>query len=144
MEQLQISALPIEALTKTKMLEISESLTSRVLNNEVSAIAVDIQLKSFEEIIKTSRIQIESKVKDEVVRSTSYNGVKIDIRNGYATYDYEQDETYASLKKQLKEREELLKQSAKTESQLVIDGEEIPKVPVKSYSKDSIVYSFEK
>lgn len=68
------------------------------------------------------------------------------FRLGYTgdRYDYEQDKTYRDLKEQLKKREELLKQASQTKAVLVDDetGEQIPKVDIKTWSKQTLSVSF--
>jgi len=72
-------------------------------------------------------------------------GCKVSKRNGYAILDFEQDAEYAMLKKQLDERKALLTQSFKTVHNVITDnGEVVPKLPVKSYTSDSIIYTFKK
>jgi hypothetical protein len=49
------------------------------------------------------------------------------------------------LKKQLDERKALLSQSFKTVHNVITEqGEIVPKLPVKSYTSDSISYTFKK
>lgn len=144
MTNLIIAADRLGKFTKSTMLEIATDLMEGVFENNVSALETDVKLKAFEEIIKISRLAIEGKVKEEIGANATFSGVKTEIRNGYAAYNYEEDSTYASLNAQLKAREEILKQAAKSESEIVIDGELITKVSVKSYSKDSIIYTFSK
>jgi hypothetical protein len=70
-------------------------------------------------------------------------GSKITIRNGYDVLDYTKDPIYSELQEKLKERQELLKMAHKHKGQYFDgDGIEVPKVPVKSATSDSIIYKY--
>lgn len=82
---------------------------------------------------------------DKFGKSFSKAGVEFSIRNGSQTLDYEADEVYKERKESLKAREEMLKMAFKSK-ETFFDGEgvEVPKVPVKSFTKDSLVVKFKK
>jgi hypothetical protein len=107
---------------------------------------MDCKLKFAEESIKASREKIKAYVlKKEIGSIHELFGCKVSKRNGYAILDFEQDAEYAMLKKQLDERKALLSQSFKTVHNVVTEqGEVVPKLPVKSYTSDSISYTFKK
>ena len=59
--------------------------------------------------------------------------------SGGALKDYSKDPVYAGISTQLKERKELLDLAFKSKDPIYdADGVEVPKVPVKSYRKDSL------
>ena len=59
--------------------------------------------------------------------------------SGGALKDYAKDPVYAGISAQLKERKELLDLAFKSKDPIYdADGVEVPKVPVKSYRKDSL------
>ncbi len=59
--------------------------------------------------------------------------------SGGVLKDYEKDPVYADLLAQLKQRKELLDLAFKSKDPIYdADGVEVPKVPVKSYRKDSL------
>jgi hypothetical protein len=126
--------------------EVSENLIEAFKNGELDAIEMDCKLKFAEESIKVSREKIKPYVMKKEIGSThELFGCKVSKRNGYAILDFEQDAEYAMLKKQLDERKALLSQSFKTVHSVVTeDGEVVPKLPVKSYTSDSISYTFKK
>ena len=126
--------------------EVSENLIEAFKNGELEALEMDCKLKFAEESIKVAREKIKPYVlKKEIGSTHELFGCKVSKRNGYAILDFEQDAEYAMLKKQLDERKSLLSQSFKTVHNVVTeDGEVVPKLPVKSYTSDSISYTFKK
>ena len=126
--------------------EVSENLIQAFKNSEFDALEMDCKLKFAEESIKVAREKIKPYVlKKEIGSTHELFGCKVSKRNGYAILDFEQDSEYAMLKKQLDERKALLSQSFKTVHNVVTeDGEVVPKLPVKSYTSDSISYTFKK
>ena len=126
--------------------EVSENLIELFKNGELEALEMDCKLKFAEESIKVAREKIKPYVMKKEIGSTHELFVcKVSKRNGYAILDFEQDAEYAMLKKQLDERKALLSQSFKTVHNVVTDnGEVVPKLPVKSYTSDSISYTFKK
>ena len=126
--------------------EVSENLIELFKNGELDALEMDCKLKFAEESIKVAREKIKPYViKKEIGSTHELFGCKVSKRNGYAILDFEQDAEYAMLKKQLDERKALLSQSFKTVHNVVTeDGEVVPKLPVKSYTSDSISYTFKK
>ena len=126
--------------------EVSENLIQAFKNSEFDALEMDCKLKFAEESIKVASEKIKPYVlKKEIGSTHELFGCKVSKRNGYAILDFEQDSEYAMLKKQLDERKALLSQSFKTVHNVVTeDGEVVPKLPVKSYTSDSISYTFKK
>ena len=69
-------------------------------------------------------------------------GIEINPVNGRQMIQFAEDEVYANLQKQLKDREELLKVALKTETPFYDnEGCEIPKVSVK-YASDSLTVKY--
>ena len=126
--------------------EVSENLIESFKNGELDALEMDCKLKFAEESIKSAREKIKSYVMKKEIGSThELFGCKVSKRNGYAILDFEQDAEYAMLKKQLDERKALLTQAYKTVHNVVTEqGEIVPKLSVKSYTSDSIIYTFKK
>ena len=134
------------SLDKVGIEEVSENLIELFKNGELDALEMDCKLKFAEESIKVAREKIKPYVlKKEIGSTHELFGCKVSKRNGYAILDFEQDAEYAMLKRQLDERKALLSQSFKTVHNVVTeDGEVVPKLPVKSYTSDSISYTFKK
>jgi predicted DNA-binding protein YlxM (UPF0122 family) len=69
-------------------------------------------------------------------------GIEINPVNGRQMIQFAEDEVYANLQKQLKDREELLKVALKTETPFYDnEGCEVPKVSVK-YASDSLAIKY--
>ena len=134
------------SLDKVGIEEVSENLIELFKNGELEALEMDCKLKFAEESIKVAREKIKPYVlKKEIGSTHELFGCKVSKRNGYAILDFEQDAEYAMLKNQLDERKALLIQSFKTVHNVVTEqGEIVPKLPVKSYTSDSISYTFKK
>ena len=134
------------SLDKVGIEEVSENLIELFKNGELEALEMDCKLKFAEESIKVAREKIKPYVlKKEIGSTHELFGCKVSKRNGYAILDFEQDADYAMLKRQLDERKALLIQSFKTVHNVVTEqGEIVPKLPVKSYTSDSISYTFKK
>lgn len=80
---------------------------------------------------------------DEYGKEYATKSAKITFRGTGDRLDYEQDEVYANLKQQLKEREELLKLAYKSKDMLFdSEGVEVPKVAVKTPSKETVVITY--
>jgi len=134
-------------ITSEIKIELSDFFSAPVLNNEVSALEQDIKLKTFEDAITDARKKIKDKVIEESVGRKACLGVSFTIANGGQTLSYDDDLEYRRLKELLDSRSKLLKQAwelsqSNPDSQLVIDGELIPVVSVKSHTASSIRYKF--
>ena len=152
MNELLISTEKIKGLTKTEISNLASELIQPIEEGLQSAFQADLYFKGLEEALKEARERINAAVRAEAEEMISggqkeFNKVSFEVRKGYATYDLEQDSEYSKIKTQLENRGALLKQVAKSQNLIMMDeetGEQIIKVPVKSYSKDSIVYKFSK
>jgi len=70
-------------------------------------------------------------------------GSKFSFRGTGDRLDYDQDEVYASIKESLKQREELLKLAFKSKDMIFdSEGVEVPKVGVKTPSKQTLVINW--
>lgn len=144
--QTNIQLLGSKDLSKNTIREVSDKIYEVFDNGEKTALELDLELKFAEEIIKETRSKLstwilEGHVKDNPV----LNGCKIGYKYGYAQPDYEADAEYLELKTKLAERKDLLDQAFKSNHNIVTDdGEVIPKVPTKGYTKNSITYTFKK
>lgn len=131
-------------LSKSKIEELSTALCKPFNDGIQNALETDLKLKFIEETVKKAREKLNPFVLNSILVD-EINGCKVSKRNGYAILDFEQDAEYAMLKKQLDERKALLSQSFKTVHNVVTEqGEVVPKLPVKSYTSDSISYTFKK
>jgi hypothetical protein len=85
---------------------------------------------------------MDAQLRESIVLSEklTLNGVEFNPTNGGQTINFDEDEVYRELKKDLKEREELLKIAQKS---VIFDayGNEVPKVGTTS-RKNSITIKF--
>ena len=80
---------------------------------------------------------------EEYGKEYALKGAKISFRGTGDRLDYEQDEVYANLKQTLKEREALLKLAHKSKDMIFdSEGVEVPKVGIKTVSKETVVITY--
>jgi len=143
MAQREFEAMPVTKQTvkdKIKAVEIG------LLNGTIEPKAAYIQAKVVKDIADGIMEQAKHLIKDTDTSLLPDNlkGIELSIRNGREILDYEKDSIYSDLIAKLKEREGLLK-SAYQHNQKVQgvitdeSGEVIPVVPVKSFSKNSLI-----
>ena len=104
------------------------------------SIELDRRLKFIEETLKIAREKLN---KSAIIQAYNHSDIA-SVRNGYAILDYESDSGYKSIKDRLSERKSHLDLSFKSKDEIVINGEIIPKIAVKNYTKDSVIYKFQK
>jgi hypothetical protein len=124
---------------KKQGLELARTILD---NGNVNPLEVMATLVRLSEVINT--FQTELKANLDLPEELKLNGVNFKSRQGYAVYDYSQDGMVDHYEKLLKQRKDLIKSACKA-GEPVTDpntGEEINPVPVKSYTKDSIVITF--
>ena len=118
-------------------------LANEILNNGNSnPLEVMATLVRLREVINTFQSTLKESM--ELPEELKLNGVNFKSRQGYAVYDYSQDGMVDHYEKLLKQRKDLIKSACKA-GKPVVDpntGEEINPVPVKNYTKDSIVITF--
>ena len=129
--------------SKKEAKEQGRKIAKDILDNgNANPVEVMATLVRLSEVINT--LQSEVKAKLELPEEINLNGVNFKRRQGYAVYDYSQNAMINHYENLLKQRKELIKQACKA-GEAVTDpntGEEIEPVPVKNYTKDSIVISF--
>ncbi len=133
-------------LSKPSMNILALKLIEPFQNDEKTAIEMDMQLKFIEETVKQARVNINNYVtSSNIEKGLTINGCKVSRKEGYAQLNYEDDPEYLRLKTELEERKKILDYAFKSNLNIVTDdGEVIPKVSVKSYTKDSVSYTFKK
>ena len=118
-------------------------LANEILNNGNSnPLEVMATLVRLSEVINTFQSTLKESM--ELPEEIKLNGVNFKNRQGYAIYDYSKDGMIDHYEKLLKQRKDLIKSACKA-GKAVTDpntGEEINPVPVKNYTKDSIVITF--
>lgn len=88
----------------------------------------------------------EQYVREQLIsigKTYSENNIEFSTRQGYAMYDFESDAVYRELNEKLNARKELLKLAVKNKDMIFdSEGVEVPKVPVKGYTKDSLIIKY--
>lgn len=123
-----------------------QTLISGVENGEIRGLEVFATFKKLEKIFDEAKRKVEEHAMLEASRQPKtfvISGVEFTSKEGYAILDYEKDDIYRKLKKQLSDRKALLDTVYKSKEVLFDgDGVEVPNVGVKSYSKDSLSVKF--
>ena len=115
-----------------------EIVNSVLENGEIDKIEFWTKVAKIKETINAMDSQLRESV--FLTEKINSNGVKFNPTNGGISINYEEDPIYCELKKDLKEREELLKLAQKT---TIFDayGNEVPKVGTTT-RKSSITIKF--
>ena len=126
--------------TKKQVQANAIEFANRLINNgEHEKLEMFSQAVRIKETINTIYDAIKDSIPAE--KQTAF-GIEINPVNGRQMIQFSEDEVYADLQKQLKEREELLKTALKiTKTTYDDDGVSIPKVSVK-YSSDSLTIKY--
>jgi hypothetical protein len=124
---------------KKQGLELARNILD---NGNVNPLEVMATLVRLSEVINT--FQTELKANLDLPEELKLNGVHFKSRQGYEILDYSKDGMIDHYEKLLKQRKDLIKSACKAGSPVVDPntGEEINPVPVKSYTKDSIIITF--
>ena len=145
MSNIKLIALDGLELSKATIEVIADNLIINVIEGFDSALETDVKLKFIEETVKLARGKINTLAINQSVGISSFEGCKIANKKGGQILDYEKDQRYNDLKAELELRKQHLDQAFKFDGHFVTnDGEIIPKVPVKTFVKDSISYTFKK
>lgn len=129
-------------LSKKQLISNGKEAAKQILDKgeiePVKALANAARLKEF---INSLESELKSNV--HIVETQTENGVEISLSNTGDRLDYEKDEIYKELSEKLKERGELLKLSFKSKGTFYDEeGIEVPKVPIKTPSKEVIKLKF--
>jgi len=121
---------------------LSDSVQS-VLDGNTSALEAYGYFKEVEKHLAKCIAEIESgaMLEAETYKGQTFKGYEVSVRSGYAQYNYEANEGYKEMKDRLKTLEDRLKIAAKN-NMAYIDaesGEVFEPVPIKGYTKDSII-----
>jgi hypothetical protein len=125
----------------------SMQVVQRVKDGEISALNAHLMAKA---LVKMADVIVDQTKAETIKEAATYGkdqstlfGASFQVANSPNTYDFESDTVYAELNEQLKKRRELLSQSLKTTADMVdINGEVIPKVPVKSHGGETLKVTF--
>ena len=128
-------------LPSKKELELSSKTFAKNLIDagEIDKVEAFAQAERLTTAISNVRDELKASLPRE--KQIAY-GIEINPVNGRQMIQFAEDEVYASLQKQLKDREELLKVALKTETPFYDnEGCEVPKVSVK-YASDSLAVKY--
>jgi hypothetical protein len=108
--------------------------------DEYKLLAITERNKTFWEIFST---EVRAKVGETPERIYKAFGCEFSMRNTGDRLDYASDPIYAQIQEQLKEREALLKTAFKSKTPIYDEhGAEVPKVPIKTYGKETLIVKF--
>ena len=136
--QMYVPSMPKkEIVSKAK-----DDVKAMVDSGEVDIAEAVVDATRLSEYIKVFVSELRNHVGDEYDKYEC-KGVKLSFKGTGDRLDYEQDEVYADIKERLKAREELLKLAYKSKDMLFdSEGVEVPKVGVKSASKQTLNINF--
>lgn len=134
-----------DKLTKDNFNEVSKIIFNEIDGN-TDPLKAFIKLKAYLEVLGLLKNKLTDSAINEANKfakgEKTILGVKFEVTSGATRYDYSEDQTWADLKKQLNERQELLK-GLKTEMADTSSGEIIkPAIPI--HSGEVIKITFEK
>ena len=135
----------VPSIPKKEILEKAQQDVQNIVNGgEVTLEDALMDSVRLEEYLKTFSKELKKHIDEETFgKSYDHKGGNISFRGTGDRLDYEQDEVYSTIKELLKEREELLKLAFKSKDMIFdADGIEVPKVAVKTPSKQTIVIKF--
>ena len=128
--------------------DFKTAVTDAIDNGDISPTEAWVYLNQLQKSIATlldSR-SLRDKLRDLTdIEKQTVQGFVISKSNGGAILDYEADHVYVERKYLLDERKRLLDMAAKTREEMYdTKGVMIPKVPIKTYKKDSITVTVAK
>lgn len=132
----------VSNLNKLELKELGERNASLVIEEGLlDAPRVLIQARKAQEYLKSYISGLDYQTRAEVTNDPDFwkftDGVELTLGSTGDRLDYSKDVVWANLSKLMKAREADLKLSHKTKHEMVTeDGDIIPKVPVKSPSKE--------
>lgn len=108
--------------------------------DEFQAIAIIERNKTFWATISD---KMREKIGELPEKNYKFWGCEFSKRNTGDRLDYAADPIYAQIQEQLKEREALLKAAFKSTKPIYDEhGAEVPKVPVKTFGKETLIVKF--
>lgn len=138
-------------ISKGLIEEQKQTILQRIEDGELDALKVMVVLTMYKKILEGDdnksnglRHMVESHARTEVYKygkEAVAFGVQARIGTTGDRYDYDADPIYSDLKAQLKARENLLKTAVKMKESIFDEstGEVVPKVPLKSPAKETLV-----
>lgn len=141
MRQEEIANLYPAGFTKKEATEAGKNFIKQVLESgEVNKYHLGANLARLSEVLTSALSEFKESVKDDEKRLEL--GVEFSTKNGYEKLNYSDDEIWADIKRELKEREELLKSAYKSKKEIYDEaGVLVPKVS-STFTKSSVNIKF--
>lgn len=135
-----------ENISKADIHAFADSILLKNDLGEIDPLRTYLKVKAYEAAIKKIIEGLQESARTEAVKYGAKTfetmGAEITLKTSGDTLNYEADAEYKLLKDQLKEREEHLKTAFKVKGEYLVDGELIPRVPVKTHGKETLSVSF--
>jgi hypothetical protein len=141
----------LESFKEENFIKIAEEIAADVISGDSNPLFYYIQAMALEKLAK----EVKSRVKDFATDEASnynkvdsvFNGAKFSVSQSPTSLHYNSDDEYRRLENELKARKEKLKEAfdMKQKGNVLIDkvtGEEIPVVPIKKFSEQTIKVTF--
>ena len=133
----------MNTMSKAEIISAAQSFVSHIAESgDVNPLEMYIKIKRFDLLVSSVVENLKSLAKKEAEKygkSFSLLGANCTITNGRTLLDYDSDGVYSSLSKKLNDRKKFLELAYKS-SDVIFDSEgvEVPKVKIKSDTKDSL------
>lgn len=127
--------------TKKEATEAGKNFIKQVLESgEVDKYHLGANLARLREVFDSALNEFKEKVKDDEKRLEL--GVEFSTKNGYEKLNFNEDEIWSDINRELKEREELLKSAYKSKKEIYDEsGVLVPKVSA-TMTKSSVNIKF--
>jgi len=126
---------------KSQGVKTAKDIIERAEKDPFEVLSNVVRLKEF-----INAFEAEFKKADafeQIDKNYNKNGVEFSTRYSGDRLDYEKDVVYKDLKKQLDDRTALLKLAYKSKDVIYdSEGVDVPKVPIKTHGKNSLVITF--
>ena len=117
----EVSSLYPTDFTKKEAQQTGKDLVNQVLElGNVSTLDFGANLVRLSEVIGSAMAEFRSKIKD--IEKQTIQGVEFNPVNGGETLNFKDDEIWSDIKKELSEREEILKFAYKSKKEIYDEG----------------------
>ena len=117
----EMASLYPQNFTKKEAQQTGKDLVNKVLElGNVSTLDFGANLVRFNEVIGSAMAEFRSKIKN--IEKQTVQGVEFNPVNGGETLNFKDDEIWSDIKRELSEREELLKVAYKSKGEIYDEG----------------------
>lgn len=141
-------------ITKADIQKQVDGVVSQIKNGDADALEMFVKLKAMKTAIDSVMKEIQTDVIDEHakhgIKQVIEHGVEVSVVSSTKPkLNYDQDPETVKLTEKLKDRKKVIDDAFNMwkkdhDAELVVNGEIVPVVDVKSYTADSIKCSFKK